>query len=80
MQHLLGCLGLWELITEHEDLANLLLLVTWKDPPKMFGCLSCTEAADGTEDTALVTAESVMHSGLLHSITLEIDKLEGVQE
>lgn len=39
----------------------------------------CEDAA-GTKDVALATAGSVMHSGLLHSITTEIDKLERVQE
>lgn len=42
--------------------------------------MSCGEEANGTEDVALVSAERVMHSGLLHSITTEIDKLERVQE
>lgn len=46
----------------------------------MFGCSSCCEEAAGTGDVALLNAGSVMHSGLLHSITTEIDKLERVQE
>lgn len=41
--------------------------------------MSRSEKAAGTHNIALVTTASVMHSGLLHSLTTEIDKLEGVQ-
>lgn len=42
--------------------------------------MSYSEEAAVTEDVALVTAGNLMHSGLLHSIITEIDKLERVQE